>query len=134
MVLDTSAIIAILFEEREAEAFAYEIEAASVRLISVVNWVEATFVVLGRKGERGFADLGQFMTDALIERVQVDQVQGTLAITAFRRFGKGRHSAGLNRGDCFAYALAKVTGEPLLYKGRDFARTDVIAAPPSGMP
>ena len=130
MVLDTSAVMAILFDEPEAEAFVREIEAASVRLISVMNWVEASFVVLGRKGEPGFNDLERFITEAMIERVQVDQAQGALAIIAFRRFGKGRHPAALNLCDCFAYALAKATGEPLLFKGQDFALTDIAAASP----
>ncbi len=129
MVLDTSAVIAILFEEREAGALARAIEAVPMRLISMVNWVEAAFVVLGRKGERGFLDFERLMHDAAIERVPVDEAQGNLAIAAFRRFGKGRHPAALNLCDCFAYALAKATDEPLLFKGVDFALTDIVAVP-----
>jgi ribonuclease VapC len=128
MVLDTSAIIAILFEEEEAERFARAIEAAAVRLLSVANWVETGLVVLARKGEQGFNDLERFISDAAIDRVQIDPANGALAIAAFRRFGKGRHAARLNFGDCFAYALAKATGEPLLFKGGDFALTDIAAA------
>jgi ribonuclease VapC len=128
MVLDSSAIIAILFEEEEAERFAQTIERASVRLLSVVNWVEAALVVLARKGEQGFSDLERFIADAAIDRVPIDSASGGLAIAAFRDFGRGRHPARLNFGDCFAYALAKATGEPLLFKGGDFALTDIAAA------
>jgi ribonuclease VapC len=128
MVLDSSAIIAILFEEEEAERFARTIETAPVRLLSVANWVETSLVVLARKGAQGLGDLERFILDAAIDRVPVDVASGALAITAFRRFGRTRHPARLNFGDCFAYALAKATGEPLLFKGGDFALTDIAAA------
>jgi ribonuclease VapC len=84
-------------------------------------------VILGRKRAGGLADLQVFLDDGEIERVAVDGRQAEAAIEAFRQFGKGRHPARLNIGDCFAYALAKTTGEPLLYKGRDFAQTDIVA-------
>ena len=93
-----------------------------------MSWLEASLVVLGRKREAGLADLDRFLARAAIERVPVDLEQADLARTAFARFGKGRHPAGLNLGDCFVYALAKTAGEPLLFKGSDFAATDVSRA------
>jgi ribonuclease VapC len=127
MVIDTSAVIACLFGESERASFVSAIGADSVRLISVVGVVEASLVILGRKRAGGLADLQVFLDDGEIERVPVDGRQAEAAIEAFRQFGKGRHPARLNIGDCFAYALAKTTGEPLLYKGRDFAQTDIVA-------
>jgi len=128
MVIDTSALIACLLGEPERVRFIDAIDADPVRLISVVGFVETSFVILGRKGEAGIVDLQRFIGDAQIQRVPVDAMHADLAVEAFRRFGKGRHPAGLNIGDCFAYALAKATGEVLLYKGGDFARTDIVAA------
>jgi ribonuclease VapC len=132
MVIDASAIIACLLAEPERVAFAEAIEGDRVRLISVVQVVEASFVILGRKQEPGLTDLHAFLDDGEIERVAVDVRQAEAAVDAFRRFGKGRHPAGLNIGDCFAYALAKTTDEPLLFKGGDFARTDIRAATKAG--
>ena|SRR5689334_1512563 len=128
MVIDTSAVIACLFEEPECDAFAEAIGADPVRLISVVGVVEASMVLLGRKRAEGLGDLHAFFDDGGIQRVAVDVRQADIAVDAFRRFGRGRHPAALNIGDCFAYALAKATGETLLFKGGDFARTDVISA------
>jgi ribonuclease VapC len=130
MVIDTSAIIAILLAEPERATFADAIAADPVKLISVVGFVEASFVMLSRKREPGLADLHAFLADGEIGRVPVDERQADAAIEAFRRFGRGRHPAALNIGDCFAYALAKTTGEKLLFKGDDFARTDVAPALP----
>jgi ribonuclease VapC len=127
MVIDTSAVIACLFGESERASIVSAIGTDSVRLISVVGVVEASLVILGRKRAGGLADLQVFLDDGEIERVPVDGRQAEAAIEAFRQFGKGRHPARLNIGDCFAYALAKTTGEPLLYKGRDFAQTDIVA-------
>lgn len=127
MVIDTSAVIACLFGEAERASFIGAIEAASVRLISVVAVVEASLVIVGRKRTGGLADLQSFLDEGEIERIPVDVRQAVAAVEAFRRFGKGQHPARLNIGDCFAYALAKTTGEPLLYKGRDFAQTDIAA-------
>jgi ribonuclease VapC len=126
MVIDTSAVIACLFGESERASFISAIGTDSVRLISVVGVVEASLVILGRKRVGGLTDLQVFLDDGEIERVPVDDRQAEAAIEAFRRFGRGRHPARLNIGDCFAYALAKTTGEPLLYKGRDFAQTDIV--------
>jgi len=128
MVIDTSAVIACLFSEPECDAFAEAIDADPVRLISVVGFVEASMVLLGRKRAEGLSDLRAFLDDGEIQRVAVDARQADLAVDAFRRFGRGRHPAALNIGDCFAYALAKATGEKLLFKGGDFARTDVASA------
>jgi len=128
MVIDTSALIGCLLDEPERVRFTAAIDADPVKLISVVGFVETSFVILSRKGEAGIADLQRFIGNARIELVPVDVVHAELAVEAFRRFGKGRHPAGLNIGDCFAYALAKATGENLLYKGADFARTEIVAA------
>jgi ribonuclease VapC len=128
MVIDTSAVIACLFSEPECDAFAEAIDADPVRLISVVGFVEASMVLLGRKRAEGLSDLRAFLDDGEIQRVAVDARQADLAVDAFRRFGRGRHPAALNIGDCFAYALAKATGEKLLFKGGDFAGTDVASA------
>ena len=128
MVLDTSAIMAILLDEPGHLTFDRRIEDDPKRLVSVVTRVEATFVIEGRKGEAGRERLERFfdLTGAGIVPVTLDQVE--IACTAFRRYGKGRHPAGLNFGDVFAYALAKVTGEPLLFKGDHFAQTDIASA------
>jgi ribonuclease VapC len=128
MVIDASALIACLLDEPERIRFVNAIDADPVKLISVVGLVEASFVVLSRKGETGFSDLELFVSRARIDRVPVDVSQADLAVQAFRRFGKGRHPARLNIGDCFAYALARATGEPLLFKGADFSRTDITPA------
>ncbi len=129
MVLDTSAIVAILLGEPDADRFATAIAGASVRLLSAVNRVELSLVIEGRKGEAGRRALEAFLAEAGIVVADVGAEQSALAIEAFRRFGRGRHPAGLNIGDCFAYALARATDEPLLFKADDFARTDVTAAP-----
>jgi ribonuclease VapC len=128
MVIDTSAVIACLFDEAERQAFTEAIDADPVRLISVVGIVEASMVLLGRKRAEGLSDLEAFLGVGEIQRVAVDARQAEIAVDAFRRFGRGRHPAALNIGDCFAYALAKATGETLLFKGDDFARTDIARA------
>jgi len=125
MVIDTSAILACLLGEPERASFTKAIEADSVRLLSVIGFVEASLIMLTRKRDDGLADLAAFLNDGEIDRVPVDAHQAAAAVEAFRRFGKGRHPARLNMGDCFAYALAKNTGEPLLFKGFDFPQTDV---------
>jgi ribonuclease VapC len=128
MVVDTSALIAILTDETERAAFNRLIEAATVRLISTATVLEAAMVIESRKGESGGRELDLLLHRARFEMVPVDEDQLDIARAAFRAYGKGRHPAGLNFGDCFAYALAKQRGEPLLYKGDDFARTDVQPA------
>jgi ribonuclease VapC len=128
MVVDTSAIVAILLNEPERHRFIRLIEGTPVRRLSAARRVEATLVIEGRKRDAGRADLDLFLYEAEVEIVPVTLEQVETACAAFRRYGKGRHPAGLNFGDVFAYALAKVTGEPLLFKGNDFARTDIASA------
>ena len=101
---------------------------ARLRLLSAVTRVELTCVIEGRKGDAGRADLERLLHQGAFEVVSVTQQQTEIAIDGFRRFGKGRHPAGLNIGDCFSYALAIATGHPLLFKGDDFIHTDVRSA------
>jgi ribonuclease VapC len=129
MVIDSSALIAILEHEPERRAFLKAIEAVDSRRMSVASFVEVSMVAEGRRGAAGLGALDRFLSEAGIELVNVDLRQGHEARAAFSRFGKGRHRAGLNFGDCFAYALASVLGEPLLCKGNDFAHTDILLAP-----
>ncbi len=124
MTLDTSAIVAVLQNEVEADEFLALIDEAPRCLISAVSVLEAAMVLDGRRGDAG-AHLDQFLLRASIETVAFDAEQLSVARRAFRRFGKGRHAAGLNFGDCAAYALAQWSGEPLLYKGQDFTKSDV---------
>jgi ribonuclease VapC len=125
MVLDTSAVLAILLGEPEATEFAAAIEAAAPRLMSAATLLEASIVVEARKGPDGSRDLDLFIYRAGVEIVPVDFEQAEVARLAWRTYGKGRHPAGLNYGDCFAYALAKTRGSALLCKGDDFSRTDL---------
>jgi ribonuclease VapC len=129
MVVDTSALIAILLGEPEAEALANAMATASKRLLSSFSALEAGIVIEARKGEAGGRELDLLIHRAQIEIVGLNREQVELARDAWRRFGKGRHAASLNIGDCCAYALARYSGEPLLYKGGDFSQTDVPAAP-----
>jgi len=128
MVIDSSALLAILQDEPERRAFNEAIEGAASRAISVASWVEVSMVIETRAGAEGLRDLDLFVDRARIEIVPVDVEQGKAARRAFSRFGKGRHPAGLNYGDCFAYALASHLGEPLLFKGEDFGKTDLTPA------
>ena len=125
MVIDTSALIAILQDEPERKAFNEAIEVADRRAMSVASFVEASMIVETRFGPDGVRSLDLFIAKAGIELVAVDADQAHVARTAFRVYGKRRHPAGLNFGDCFAYALARTLGEPLLFKGSDFSLTDV---------
>ena len=125
MVIDTSAILAILFDEPECRHFAEMIEADDIRLVSAATLLEAALVIESRRGEAAGRELDLFMHRAHISIVPVDADQVEIARVAWRKYGKGRHTAGLNFGDCFSYALARVSGEPLLVKGNDFAQTDI---------
>jgi ribonuclease VapC len=125
VVIDSSAVVAILENEPERARFDRLIASDEVRLMSAVGRVECTCVVEGRRREPGRAALERFLSEAAIEVVAVTPEQAQLACEAFRRFGKGRHPAALNIGGCFAYALTKATGEPLLCKGDDFPQTDL---------
>lgn len=128
MVLDTSAVVAILQDEPERRRFIALIDAADACRLSAATLVETGIIIEARYGGDGARDLDLFLSRAGVETVAVDAEQAELARHAFRRFGKGRHPAGLNFGDCFAYALAISVAEPLLFKGGDFSRTDVRQA------
>jgi ribonuclease VapC len=131
MVIDTSALVAILQKEPERRAFIEAIEGADTRRMSVATFLEISIVIESRHGVAGLRDLDHFITRAAIELVAVDAEQGRIARSAFSRFGKGRHRAALNYGDCFSYALAMTVGDTLLWKGDDFVHTDVPAAVPA---
>lgn len=128
MVIDSSALLAILQDEPERRALVEVIESADRRCLSVVNLVEASIVLETRRGPAAAQLLDALVERAGIEVMGVDLEQGALARRAFARYGKGRHSAGLNFGDCFAYALAQTLGDSLLFKGNDFSQTDVARA------
>jgi ribonuclease VapC len=128
MVVDTSALVAILLREADAALFDKVLVDAEARLMSAVTRVELSFVIEGRKRQAGRADVERLLDETDIDIAAVTPQQAELAIEAFRRYGKGRHPAALNIGDCFAYALAKATGHPLLFKGDDFAQTDIRPA------
>jgi ribonuclease VapC len=125
MVIDTSAVLAILFDEPEADDIEMAIDADPVRLMSAASYLETAIVVESRLGEPGGRELDLLLHKAGIEIVAVTAEQADAARDAWRRFGKGRHLAGLNFGDCCSYALASVSGEPLLFKGDDFGKTDI---------
>lgn len=127
MVIDTSAMLAILQDEPERRQLNEAIEAAETRLMSVASFVETSIVIEARFGPDGMRDLDLLLSKAGVELVPVDAEQGQLARLAFRQYGKGRHSAGLNFGNCFSYALASLECEALLYKGEDFSCTEVEA-------
>ncbi len=125
MVIDTSALIAILQQEPEAARFAKAINEAPVRLLSAVSALEASVVIESRKGTIGGRDLDLLLHRARVDIVAFGAEQFETARAAYRRYGKGIHPAGLNLGDCCAYALAQISGEALLAKGDDFPRTDL---------
>jgi ribonuclease VapC len=129
VIVDTSALIAILRDEPEAPAMAQAIEEATQRQISAANWLEAAAVIDGSRDPVASRQFDDLIGVARILVAPVTEQQARIARAAYRDFGKGSgHPAGLNFGDCFAYALAKDTGEPLLFKGRDFAHTDIVPA------
>jgi ribonuclease VapC len=125
MVIDTSAVLAILQGKAERRSFVEAIESADSIRMSVASFVESSIVIESRYGAEGLRDLDRFISRASIEVIRVDKELGQLARSAFSRFGKGRHRAGLNYGDCFSYAAAIHLGEPLMCKGDDFIHTDV---------
>lgn len=128
MIVDTSAILAIFLAEPERAQFLKLMNQAETRRISAVNVLETGIVLEARRGEAAGREFDLFLHRAQFEVVPADSDQVEIARIAWRKYGKGRHAAGLNFGDCFAYALAKVTSEPLLFKGDDFAHTDLQAA------
>lgn len=125
MVIDSSALVAILLREPEALALMNAINDDTRRLVSVFSVLETSLVIEARKGESGRRELDSFLQRTQIIIVELDVSQLELAREAWRQFGKGHHPAKLNIGDCCSYALAKFTGEPLLFKGKDFSQTDL---------
>lgn len=125
MVIDTSAVMAILTRDPAADRLVAAVEADRTRLVSAATVVEASLVLLGRYGEAGDPQLDRLLRGIGAEVVPVGEEQVVLARDAALRFGRGRHPAALNLGDCFSYALSVVRGEPLLFVGDDFSQTDV---------
>jgi ribonuclease VapC len=132
MVVDTSALVAILQNEPERRKFNEAIEAGETRSMSTASFLETSVILESRFGADGVRDLDLFISKAQIVLVSVDEEQAYMARDGFRKYGKGRHPAGLNYGDCFSYALARSRDEPLLFKGQDFLQTDVECHPASG--
>lgn len=128
MILDTSALVAVLFREPEADAYIRLIHNADRCLISAGSFLELSVVIERQTRPEAGRQCDMFFRWAgiIVEPFTVEQAY--IARQAFHEFGKGRHPARLNFGDCFAYALSKVTGEPLLFKGEDFKKTDIVAA------
>jgi len=126
MVIDSSALACLLFDEPEAERMEAVIEADPVRLLSTGTLLEISLVIQARLGEAGVRELDLLLMKASVETLDFTAEQVDLARHAYRTFGKGKHPAGLNFGDCFSYAASAVSGEALLYKGGDFGRTDVV--------
>jgi len=127
IVIDSSALCAILLGEPEADEVVRQLAASSTRWLSAFSHLETSVVIAARKGQGGLLDL-----DALLQRLRIEVIpftaeQAHLARDAYQRFGKGHHPASLNLGDCCSYALSRYSGYPLLYKGEDFSRTDVRA-------
>jgi ribonuclease VapC len=126
VIVDTSAILAILLSEQEADEFTeYLLKEGHCR-ISAVSFVEASIIAESRGGDGSVRQLDALLRKVGIAIEPVTEEHALAARQAFSDYGKGRHSAGLNLGDCFSYALAKVANEPLLYKGNDFRKTDVV--------
>jgi ribonuclease VapC len=128
VVLDTSALLAVLLGEPERDRFVALLADAEDPLISAATLAEASIVMLVKVGDDGVANLDELLSAAAVRCVAVDEAQARLARDAFARFGRGRGTARLNYGDCFAYALARAAKRPLLFKGDDFGRTDVTPA------
>ncbi|MGC9995060.1 MAG: type II toxin-antitoxin system VapC family toxin [Terriglobia bacterium] len=125
MIIDTSALLAIFLGEPERRRFLDAVIQAETRSISAANSLETGIVLEARRGEPAGREFDLFLHQAKVDVVPVDADQVEIARLAWRTYGKGRHPAALNFGDCFAYALAKASGEPLLAKGNDFAQTDI---------
>ncbi len=134
VVVDTSAAVAVLLSEPGSDDLVGSLEAAAARLMSAATRVELGIVIEARLGAAGVDALSRFLRDAEIEIVVVDSDAADRALSAWRRYGKGRHRAALNFGDCFAYALAERTGLPLLCTGDDFAATDLDVIRPATTP
>jgi ribonuclease VapC len=129
MVIDSSAVLAILFGEPVAKPLATAMNADATRLVSAPGLLECSIVLVARYGDAALRELDLLVHRAALDIVPFDGEHYEIARNAFRRFGKGRHRAGLNYGDCMTYALAASTAEPVLFVGEDFARTDLPAVP-----
>jgi len=127
MVVDTSALLAVILDEPESRRFRELIAEASMLKVSAVSVLEASLVLEGRLHAEASRELDLLLRDTGFEVAPFDEQQVRLARRAWRRYGKGNHPAALNLGDCASYALSKVTGEPLLFKGDDFSQTDVVS-------
>jgi ribonuclease VapC len=125
VVIDPSAILAIIYAEAEAETFLHLINQSQTCLLSSPGYVEISIVLGTRHGEKAVQSLDFLLKELLITVVPFTPEQARLATEAFLKFGKGRHRAKLNMGDCFSYGLAKAMGQPLLFKGHDFSQTDI---------
>jgi ribonuclease VapC len=125
MVIDASALLAIFLAEPERDSFLKVIVAAETRMISAATVLETGIVLEAKRGEAAGREFDLFVFRTKLDIVPVDAEQVAVARSAWRRYGKGRHAAGLNFGDCFSYALAKFYDEPLLAKGQDFSHTDI---------
>lgn len=126
MVIDSSALIALLLAEPEADGFVATPAGDSNRLVSAASYLETVIVMLTRSGPETLEKLDRLIAELSATIILFTREQAMLAITAYREYGKGSsHPASLNFGDCFTYALAKLTGEPVLFKGNDFSRTDI---------
>ena len=130
MILDSSAVVAIVLGEPGFEVFVNAIAAAPICRISAASFVEASIIAESRMGDQGIRQCDAFFRDSGISIYPLTEDQALLARQGYSDYGKGRHPAGLNFGDCFSYALAKSTGEPLLFKGDDFWQTDIQPALP----
>ncbi len=128
MIVDTSAIVAVVLQEDDNRRYREMVAAARAVRVSAATLVEATMVLEGRAGDEGASGLESWITGIGVDVCPVTERTARIAQEGWRRFGKGRHKAGLNLGDCFAYALAIERDEPLLFKGDDFAQTDVKRA------
>lgn len=127
LVVDTSALMAVLLQEPDAADYAQALGAASELRMAAPIWLEAAMVATSRSGEAGGREFARFVDGLGIEVIPADRALVQAAYAGWLRYGKGRHAAGLNFGDCFSYALAKLRQEPLLFKGEDFPLTDILA-------
>jgi len=133
MVIDSSALIALLLGEPETVSFVSAIAAASTRLVTAPSYLETAIVMVSRSGGEAQEKLDRLLSELAAEVVPFTHEQAILAVVAYRQYGRGSgHAAGLNFGDCFTYALAKLRDEPLLFKGNDFSRTDLRSVVSTG--
>ncbi len=128
MIVDSSALIAVLLGEPEAALFIQALARPERKLISAFSLLETALVIESRKGPPGAKALAELVAAAALDPIAFDNSQAEVAIDTWRRYGKGRHPAGLNIGDCVSYALARVSNQALLFKGQDFSQTDIAEA------